>query len=233
MFIINKSKLEDKSKERDCKNDLGNTDNNLYEIYKLNLWNLFDFTNSFSKYEMAQWCLHINRWMKNRLYEHTRYYKRGSIVLVELGGDNFKFEPSFAHPCIILAERERKILIVPCSSKRYGRGFRDIIDAKKNIDGFQLDTGIQVEDYRWVNKNRIISKLGKTSPDILNKIDKRILKDIPSYRKEKAKYAIIENKNSELEEEIIELKNKNSELEEEIIELKNKINKRRKKTIKK
>lgn len=89
---------------------------------------------------------------------------------------------------------------------------------------------MQVEELRWINKNRVISRLGKTSSRILTEIDFNILKSIPSYRKELSKFNAeneqnkqLLDKNNELSNKIIELENKIKELNEKIGVLKSEI----------
>ena len=114
----------------------------------------------------------------------------------------------------MIKNRKTKILVAPCSSKKFGRGFTDIIDARVS-DGFAKNTGIQIEEFRWVNKNRVISKVGKVSPRILEEINKAKLKAL-SEEKEmltREKDALIQEKNAleilvqTLQNEIKNLKN--------------------------
>ena len=99
-----------------------------------------------------------------------------------MGSANFGHEPSFTHPVIVLAQTKESILIVPCSSKKYGKGFPEIIDATTN-DGFSANTGIQTRSLRWISKNRVLSVIGSTTSSILDKIDEELLKLIPSHYK--------------------------------------------------
>lgn len=224
MFNIDRSKMDDYTRITDSKSKKGKTHEGLTRYFKSSIWNLIDKVGEFSIYEMANWNSNIDRWLRNRDYLNTKSYKRGQIVLVDLGASNFRYEPSFAHPCVILEVRTRSILVVPCSTKKFGKGYREIIDAYANSDGFAMDTGIQVEEYRWINKNRVISKLGKTSSRVLNQIDKRLLDSIPTYKKELVKFKAETKENSILLEENRSLTSKITELQSEIEELNKKIN---------
>jgi len=104
------------------------------------------------------------------------------------------------------------ILIAPCSSKKYGKGFPEIVDAT-SADGFSSNTGIQTYSMRWVSKNRVLSIIGKTSSAILDKVDEKMLKLIPGHYK----------KLSEKEQQMHALNNHIIALEKEISELKAKI----------
>ncbi len=99
---------------------------------------------------------------------------------MDLGATNFRLEPSFTHPCVVLAGNREFILVVPCSSKKYNTGYPEIIDGTPE-DGFSCNTGIQTQSFRWIGKNRVISVLGNVSTEILNKIDDKMLNLIPTY----------------------------------------------------
>ncbi|ELZ4686408.1 type II toxin-antitoxin system PemK/MazF family toxin [Enterococcus faecalis] len=159
-------------------------------------------------YETANWMLHHDRWVNNTHSSNFTNFKRGDIVTIELGATNFRYEPSYEHPGVILFSRKFFSLIVPCSTQKYGKGFPEIIDANET-DGFKSNTGIQCESFRWVSNNRIINKKGKVSNRVLDAIDGKILKLIPTYRKESN---AMNKKLKEKEEEIKQLKEEIAEL---------------------
>lgn len=215
MFTINRNIIDNETKIANAKSNSGKSVPRLYQVFKKKIWNLIDITSEFSSYEMAHWINNTDRWLHNKNNENLKYYKRSLIVNVDLGASNFKFEPSFVHPCIVLQNRRNSILIVPCSSKKYGKGFREIIDATR-ADGFVKDTGVQMESIRWVHKNRIVSSFGQASSGLMNKIDDYQLKNIPTYKKEKA---IFDGQIAELikkDVEIEQLKQQVKELEEQL-----------------
>lgn len=184
--------VKKKTKQVNAKKEKGNIDQVLYGFFSTSLSDFRDYIKVYSIYQMGQWILGIQKWISNFSTNNTNKYKRGSIILVDLGCQNFKYEPSYSHPCIVLHEKKDKILIVSCSSKEYGLGYPNILDATKN-DGFNNNTGIQIDNFRWVHKNRIVgSVLGTVASGILDKIDERILKYIPTYKKK------IANLNSEI-----------------------------------
>lgn len=219
MFNIDRGKMDTYTKLGGAKTNSCKTNEGLMKYFKNNIWNVIDKVGEFSIYEMAHWNSNIDRWLGNRNYLNTKSYKRGQIVLVDLGATNFRYEPSFTHPCIILEARQRSILVVPCSTKKFGKGYREIIDAYAATDGFSMDTGIQVEEYRWINKNRIISKLGKTGSRVLNEIDKHLLNSIPTYRMQLAKFDAETQENNRLKEDNEALKEDNEALNDKINEL--------------
>ena len=188
------------------KKNKGNEDLPLYEIFATAILNFLDFLRNFSVYEMAHWIMFSTRWIKSKTTtDNIQGYKRGTILFVDLGADNFGHEPSYMHPGIVLDENRNNILIAPCSSKKYGRALSDVIDAEIS-DGFSSSTGVQVGSIRWISKNRVLSRLGKASSSLLDKIDIFMLDKIPFYNREILKY---KNEIVLLKKEIEDLKNKN------------------------
>lgn len=216
MFIIDRIKMDRFTKSADAKVKLGKDVSDLHNCFKNTIWNMIDCVGNFTVYEMSHWNSSKDRWIRNRTYSNKNRYKRGDIVFVDLGAGNFKFEPSFSHPCIILAEKEFSILVVPCSTKKFGTGYRDIIDAYAGVDGFSKNTGIQVEDYRWISKNRVISSLGRVNSNVLNKIDQHMLKRNPTHRKVSAQLKAEIQKNLDLTKEIEQLKAEIEQLNSEL-----------------
>ena len=135
-------------------------------------------------YNAAHWVCNMDRWIDNLQSDNKATYQRGEIVFLDLGAQNFKYEPSYTHACIVLANRSKSILIVPCSTKKFRSGYRDIIDATP-ANGFMRNTGIQSESFRWVNKNRVVSRTGKrVSSDILDRLDHVLVSFAPSHSRE-------------------------------------------------
>lgn len=183
MFKINRTSIESAAKTANAKIDKGNSDTNVFDTFKLAVCNIIEIQSTLSKYDMCSWIAYADRWINNQSNDNIRSYGRGTIVYADLGAQNFRYEPSYSHPCIILKEKRNTVLIVPCSSKKYGKGYSDIIDASA-ADGFSVNTGVQVHSFRWVHKNRIISAAGRVSSSLLDKIDAEILKLIPTYKME-------------------------------------------------
>lgn len=183
MFKINRTSIESAAKTANAKIDKGNADTDVFDTFKLAVCNIIEIQSALSKYDMCSWINYTDRWIDNQSSMNTRNYGRGAIVYVDLGAQNFRYEPSYSHPCIILKEKRDTVLVVPCSSKKYGKGYSDIIDAS-TADGFSINTGVQVHSFRWVHKNRIISAAGRVSSNLLDKIDREILKLIPTYKLE-------------------------------------------------
>lgn len=179
MISINRHLVNTLSKQPNSKQRPGKLDISLYPFFSYCQTNANDSLKEFSCYEMAHWINYTDRWLSSRISaQNTKGYKRGTIVFVDLGAGNFGHEPSFSHPAVVLAQTKDSILIAPCSSKKYGSGYPEIVDAEPS-DGFSSKTGIQTKSIRWISKNRVISVAGTTTTDILNKIDTLLLQTIP------------------------------------------------------
>lgn len=201
--------MEKISKDTDSKEKLGTSNKMVFDTFKLTISNLIDATKNYLVYDMTNFINNIDRWILNQKSENTTKYKRGTIVFLDLGSQNFRYEPSYAHPCVVLVNRKNTILVVPSSSKKFGRGFADIIDVGKS-NGFSKNTGIQSESFRWVHKNRVISIVGKVDNNVLNELDSRILKMIPTYKLEIKK---LNTHINELEDKLKKLEAKSSEID--------------------
>lgn len=186
MFRINRGQIVSESKKATAKSDDLRSNVKVFDAVKLVFLNLADEITRFPVYNAAHWTCNVDRWIDNLQSENNMTYRRGEIVFLDLGAQNFKYEPFYTHACIVLADRKNSILIVPCSTKKYGSGYRDIIDATP-ADGFMRNTGIQSESFRWVNKNRVVSQPGKyVSSDVLEKLDQVILSFVPAHKREVA-----------------------------------------------
>ncbi len=208
MISINRTQVDNLSKQLDSKRTAGKNDTALYPIFAHSLINTNDVLKEFTTYEMAHWTNNTDRWLSNRATVNTTGYARGTIIFADLGATNFKYEPSFTHPCVVLDQNRNFILVVPCSSKKYGKGYPEIVDATP-ADGFSCNTGIQTDGLRWISKNRVISTIGTTSTRILNCVDTLILKSVPLHKKQ-----LIEK-----DKEIETMKNERAALETEKKEL--------------
>ncbi|MGF7033473.1 mRNA-degrading endonuclease toxin of MazEF toxin-antitoxin module [Paenibacillus mucilaginosus] len=182
MFIMDRAGLKRATKAPGAKTVPGNSVPEVFDAYKMKVWNLIDYVGQFPAYGMANWSLYYDRWIHNFGYENKQTYKRGDIVMVDLEATNFRYEPSYEHSAVVLVNRYNTVMVVPCSSGRYGKNYPDIIDATA-ADGFSHNTGVQIEALRWVHKNRVLGKVGHTSAGLMNKIDEHQLKLIPTARK--------------------------------------------------
>ena len=154
MNKINRKEVENLGRIKDGKCDKG------LENLKLNIY----FQQSLEELKI------YDHWVKddreNPFYEN---YDVGSILYCDFGAMNFGFELSFPHPCVVLAQRKAFMLVAPCSTKKYGHNFDDILDGT-TADGFQQNTGIIVDNVRWISKGRVIARMGKVRDDFLRKL---------------------------------------------------------------
>lgn len=221
MFSINRSSIDTEATKPNAKTEPVTNNQTVFDAVKLAFVNLVDTISSFKTYNAAQWVLNNERWRNNLSVQNKSTYRRGEIVFLDLGAQNYAHEPSYNHACIVLASRLTSILIVPCSTKKYGTGHSEIIDATP-ADGFLKNTGIQSESFRWVNKNRVVSRTGKTvSSRILDALDEVLISFAPSNKMELKKR----------DTQIIELTQENEELRKQIARLKLEINEYQKKAV--
>ena len=217
MFSINRNSLQQEANQTNAKQQPVRNNQTVFDAVKLSFANLIDSITGLATYNAAHWACNIDRWHNNLSTNNTITYKRGDIIFLDLGAQNFSHEPSYTHACIVLADRYDSILVVPCSTKQYGTNHTGIIDAT-SADGFIKNTGIQSENFRWVSKNRVVSKTGnKVSPAVLDKLDQVLLSFAPSVKNQiKQKDILISNQKeqiSSLQEQLKKLseESKNSE----------------------
>lgn len=214
MFPIDKARLDTESRLPDAKTQPLSTNKTVFDNVKLAIVNLVETVTGKHIYDAAHWACYVDRWQRNLTADNRKTYKRGTIVFLDLGSQNFGHEPSYTHACIVLAERDSSILVVPCSTKKYNSKFRDIIDATPS-DGFNKHTGIQSESFRWVSKNRVVSSTGKkVSPAILDKLDAVLVSFAPSNKK---RISQLEAEIKTLQEERDALAEKNRELSRQLL----------------
>ena len=221
MFTIRRNDMDVQAKTPNAKTDSVSTNSTVFDAVKLSFANLIDTIAKLHVYDAAHWVCNIDRWHHNlSSAKNTTTYKRGEIVFLDLGAQNYQHEPSYTHACIVLANRATSILIVPCSTKKYGKGFKDIIDATTS-DGFLRDTGIQSESFRWVSKNRVVSSSrNRVSARVLDELDKVFLSFAPS---QKIELANRNSRISQLEQDLENTKQACAEAEEKVKQLEEKI----------
>ncbi|BFH18328.1 type II toxin-antitoxin system PemK/MazF family toxin [Paenibacillus melissococcoides] len=213
MFPIDRRKLKGYTVQVNAKTEPAKQNSELIDIYKLKMWNVMDYLQELKIYDLSQWIISHDRVLSNLKKDSTAKYKRGDVLMVELGASNFKYEPSFEHPAVVLHNDYRKLLIAPCSSQKFGKGYPEVIDARPNDGGFKKDTGIQMNDVRWISKNRVATRLGTiTNQLLLDKIDDYMLKFLPKYQ---SLFDQQHERIAELQEELADLQLKHSALEEQ------------------
>lgn len=207
MFRIDREILNKASKEKDSKSAPLKRSKSVFDIVKLSFSNIIETVLDFKLYHASHWGLYIDNWINSLKHKNTTEYHRGDIIYVDLGAQNFGYEPSYPHTCIVLANRRNSVLIVPCSTKKYGSKIKEIIDVTVD-DGFRHNSGVQSECFRWVDKTRVLYNTEhKTSDKVLKKLDNVLLSLAPT----------VKDEIRELKLEIEELKIELSELKEKDI----------------
>lgn len=184
-FRIDKRQIKDEIRQPNAKTQDAKDNQIVYEGFKHSMWNLLEDLQKSKNYNLGQWVLSTERWLANQYQDNGVSLKFGDIVSLDLGAANYKTEPSFEHPAIVLVSDAKTMFIAPCSSKAYGHGYQGVIDAvpEDTNGGFNQNTGIQMKSLRWVHKNRIITKLGKvTNPVLLESIQEQVLIFFPQIK---------------------------------------------------
>ena len=170
MNKINRKEVENLGRIKDGKCDKGLENLKLNIYFQQSLEELKIYCQHVTSFELSQMINHIDHWVKddreNPFYEN---YDVGSILYCDFGAMNFGFELSFPHPCVVLAQRKAFMLVAPCSTKKYGHNFDDILDGT-TADGLQQNTGIIVDNVRWISKGRVIARMGKVRDYFLRKL---------------------------------------------------------------
>ncbi|MEJ8305862.1 hypothetical protein [Saccharibacillus sacchari] len=202
----------------------------VFDAYKMMFWNLHDVTSILKAYNMVQWSKYIDHWSRTHGQRFTTPYQRGEILMVDLGAMNYGFELAYSHPVVVLYSTLDMLFVIPGSSKRFGCGKKDTIDATSANDGFNKNTGLLLNHMRWIHKNRVKQTTGTlTSSRILEKIEKYNLTLNEEYHKEVADRARVTrqlradkfNLAQQVEQQKQEILNKQSEISESQLELEN------------
>lgn len=117
-----------------------------------------------TSYETALWIESNEKHLSVIGKTNSIKYKNGDIVLIDLGSNNYDKEFAYIHPAIIIKNTYDRIFIVPCTSRKprtdkNGKLFKENLLGKVK-DGFSKDSVIMLYDAKFVDKNRIVSKIG-------------------------------------------------------------------------
>ncbi len=135
-----------------------------------------------SAYEIALWIESNEKHLSALNQNNFTNYKLGEILLVDLGWNNYDREFAYIHPAIVIKETATKIFIVPCSSstprKDKNGNIYPEFEVGTKLDGFQKDTVVMLYEAKYIDKNRVISRLGKTSSKFFNKLYNKLFEQI-------------------------------------------------------
>lgn len=135
-----------------------------------------------SAYEIALWIESNEKHLSASQQNNFTKYNLGEILLVDLGWNNYDREFAYIHPAIVIKETPTKIFIVPCSSgaprkDRNGNIYPEF-EVGTTADGFQRNTVVMLYEAKYIDKNRVISRLGKTSNQFFDKIYNKLFEQI-------------------------------------------------------
>ena len=139
MFRINRTRIEGETRSADAKRQRLHDNSTVLDAVKLLFVNIIDEIMKLPVYNAAHWVCNMDRWIDNLQSDNKATYQRGEIVFLDLGAQNFKYEPSYTHACIVLANRSKSILIVPCSTKKFQSGYRVVSRTGKRVSSDILD----------------------------------------------------------------------------------------------
>lgn len=172
-----------------------------------------------SAYEMASTIRSFATWYLNKDKEPNRRHiaQYRDVYYVDLGAYNLKYESGFIHPCIIIRRYGENVLVVPCSSKKYGKKDDLIFDIEKG-GAFRENTGVLLDQVRNVSVTRVKAKMGRVESEVFEKLLDQLLKKY--FCKKYNDFESLKSKNKKLEEQINDKDSQISELQAELEQLK-------------
>lgn len=150
---------------RDSKINLTNSNKILIKQLTYDINNIFKTLNNSTWNETAQ-CIRANDHLHNKKgKKNTTTYGIKSIVNIELGIKGN--ELSFRHPCLIMFDKGNRLFVVPCTSGQAPKNEKnEILWGHKEVnieDGFAHLSTLLLNEACFVDKTRVISKLGKAN----------------------------------------------------------------------
>lgn len=142
-----------------------------------------------SAYEIALWIESNEKQLSAPKQNNFTKYNLGEILLVDLGWNTYNREFAYIHPAIVINETATKLFIVPCTSGTPRKDINGNIFPEFEIgtanDGFQKDTVVMLYEAKYIDKNRVISRLGKTSSSFFDKLYNKLFEQLfePIYYK--------------------------------------------------
>lgn len=147
----------------------------LVSQWKLCLVGLFRVGLTLRAKELAAVIASLAAWAHSKQQDNRMVYAVRDIVQVDLGC-GFGYELSYRHPAIVLHDGGQFCLVVPCSTGKYGKNSRYIINGTPE-DGFSTNTGVPLDGLRTVSKTRISHKVGQVSVSFLDRLNAAILRE--------------------------------------------------------
>jgi len=172
------------------------------EYIKLNQ----DFAKNSNAYELASVIRSYHFWYEKKEEDPPIFpvYPR-DIFYVDLGGFNLRYEEGYMHSCLILKRFSGMVLVVPGSTKKYGKK-NFLIEPVQAGDGFKSDTGVMIDQLRCVSTTRIRGKkIGQVSPETFQRINDKILRAYFTEKFEELTKLVEDNKDLKNENEALKL----------------------------
>jgi hypothetical protein len=180
MLEIDKSIISNEVKKSTAKKERGFSNPVLRANYIRVLKNFNEYASSLNSYELGNLINNFTMFFleKNQKVKPDRFpYKIGTICMVDMGVMNNGYELCYPHPCVIVAQTKDFALIAPCSSSKSGKSHRDIFECSTQ-DGFLENTGIIMDNFRWIAKNRILYRVGMTKLGFVHRLRQEIVRYI-------------------------------------------------------
>ena len=179
-----------------------------------------EFMGTTSAYEIASTMRSYSSWYENKDIQPKHVFaSQREVYYVDLGAFNLKYEEGYIHPCVVVKRYGTSVLVIPGSSKSYGKT-NDLIFDIQSGNGFRSDTGLFLDQIRCVSTTRLISKLGfgKVTTDIFDKILDKVIQKFFSQKFDE--YTQLKNKNNKQQLQLDQQKQKLEILREENDKLK-------------
>lgn len=158
-------------KKENAKQAKGKDDKELYAIFQATCKEMNAYFSEKNFFDMGNATTAFRHFLEDKKDVPTdESYYRGDIVMIDFGCMNFGYEFNFLHPAVVLSQTQYHVLVAPCSSRKYGKGYPDVLDAETS-DGFVKKTGIILDGIRCCSKTRIDKKIGEASEALLDKIE--------------------------------------------------------------
>lgn len=166
-------------------------------------------------YEIASTIRSFKTWYSNKDKEPDSNHgaSHRDVYYVDLGAYNLKYESGFIHPCIVIRKYDGNALVVPCSSKKYGKEDDLIFDIEKG-GAFRENTGALLDQVRNVSVTRFKGKMGRVSSEVFDDLLEQLFKKY--FCKKYFDFESLKNKNKKLEKQVSEFNGKINVLEEQI-----------------
>jgi len=136
-----------------------------------------EFMKTASAYEISSIVRSFSTWYDNKDIEPKKSIAlQREVHYVDLGAFNLKYEEGYIHPCLIVKRYRNSVIVIPGSTKKYGR-VDDLIFDVQAQNGFKENTGLLLDQIRCVSTTRLISKLkyGKVSSEVFSEIMEKFM----------------------------------------------------------